>query len=119
MDSIFWSAPLFTIQGKPISVMNLLSFMLIVVISFIVAKGVKKGIEHVGVLKQIVGLSALYGIGRLSYYIIFLIGIYLALTILGVDLTGIAMIVGALGVGIGFGLQSIFNNFFAGIIILF
>ncbi|NNE41572.1 MAG: mechanosensitive ion channel [Marinicaulis sp.] len=44
--------------------------------------------------------------------------IWLALSAARVNLTGLAVLTGAIGVGIGFGLQSIFQNFIAGIIIL-
>ena len=46
------------------------------------------------------------------------VAIYFALTMIGIDLTAFAVFTGALGVGIGFGLQSIFSNFVAGIIII-
>jgi len=51
-------------------------------------------------------------------YISFAISLLFSLLIMGVSFTGIAIIGGALSVGIGFGLQSIANNFVSGIILL-
>jgi small-conductance mechanosensitive channel len=51
-------------------------------------------------------------------YIIAFIGFVVALSILGVRLQNLAIIAGALGVGIGFGLQNVVNNFVSGIIML-
>jgi small-conductance mechanosensitive channel len=57
--------------------------------------------------------------GRLLHYAIVLVGFLLALGILGVNFTNVTIIGGALGVGIGFGLQTIVNNFVSGLILLF
>src|SRR6185295_11023254 len=53
------------------------------------------------------------------HYALLLIGFLLALAVLGVDLTKITILAGAFGVGIGFGLQNVVNNFVSGAIILF
>ena len=55
---------------------------------------------------------------RLLHYALVSIGFVLALVVLGVDLTKMTLLVSALGVGIGFGLQTIVNNFVCGLILL-
>ena len=61
----------------------------------------------------------IYIIQRVLKYLVYGIGLMLALSALGVSFNNLMLVAGALGVGIGFGLQSIVNNFVCGIIILF
>jgi potassium-dependent mechanosensitive channel len=58
-------------------------------------------------------------ITRISTYILWIIGILMALRIIGISSTSLAVIFGALGIGIGFGLQHIVGNFISGIVLLF
>lgn len=58
-------------------------------------------------------------ISRLVHYGFIFIGFLLALLTLGVELRDLTIIAGALGVGVGFGLQGIINNFVSGLILLF
>ena len=53
------------------------------------------------------------------HYAILLVGFFIALATLGIDLSQITLLAGALSVGIGFGLQNVINNFVSGLILLF
>jgi potassium-dependent mechanosensitive channel len=55
----------------------------------------------------------------LSRYGVLLLGFFIALAAAGVDLSKVTLLVGALGVGVGFGLQNVVNNFVSGIILVF
>jgi potassium-dependent mechanosensitive channel len=60
-----------------------------------------------------------YTLSTLVHYLVLTIGVLLALATLGIDTTKFVVVAGALGVGIGFGLQNIVNNFVSGLILLF
>jgi potassium efflux system protein len=60
-----------------------------------------------------------YAISTMLHYVILLFGFFMALGALGIDLTKITILAGAFSVGVGFGLQNIFNNFVSGLILLF
>jgi small-conductance mechanosensitive channel len=60
-----------------------------------------------------------YVISSLLHYVLILLGFLLGVAALGVDLTKVSILVGALGVGIGFGLQGVVNNFVSGLVLLF
>jgi len=53
-----------------------------------------------------------------TQYAVVLIGLLVTLRAIGIDLTALTVFAGALGVGIGFGLQNIANNFISGILLL-
>jgi small-conductance mechanosensitive channel len=57
-------------------------------------------------------------IASLSYYALLLVGVFVAFSAAGVELSQLALVFGALGVGIGFGLQNIVNNFVSGLVLM-
>jgi small-conductance mechanosensitive channel len=87
------------------------AYLLSAFIRFVLQEDVypKKGIPR--------GLS--YATSRLLHYLILALGFMVGLGVLGVDLTRVTVLLGALGVGIGFGLQDVVNNFVCGMILLF
>lgn len=60
-----------------------------------------------------------HAIGTIFRYIFVFIGLIVVIQSTGIDLSALTVLAGALGVGIGFGLQNVTNNFISGIIILF
>lgn len=62
--------------------------------------------------------SLQFAITRLAGYAFIALGCYIALQLVGINLTSLAVIAGGVGIGLGFGLQNIVHNFVSGLIIL-
>jgi len=60
-----------------------------------------------------------YAVSKMLNYVILLIGFFVAVSALGYDMTKFTILAGAFGVGLGFGMQNIVNNFVSGLILLF
>lgn len=58
-------------------------------------------------------------VGSIFRYVVIAIGFMIILQTAGIDLSALTVLAGALGIGVGFGLQNITNNFVSGLIILF
>jgi small-conductance mechanosensitive channel len=58
-------------------------------------------------------------ISSLTYYAMVIFGLLVALAAAGFEMSQFAIVIGALGVGIGFGLQNVVNNFVSGLILMF
>jgi len=68
---------------------------------------------------EYVNISMRVALVKLSKFILLVLAFLLALNIVGIDLTALTVFGGALGVGLGFGLQRIASNFISGFIVLF
>ncbi len=87
--------------------------------SFLASWIVQKLLMDQVLAKRRVETGVQVSIARLVHYVLIFIGFVMALIALGFEFTKLTIILSALGVGIGFGLQSIVNNFVSGLILLF
>ena len=93
----------------------LFSIILLVFLSGILKKRISKSI----IKKYKINPGTVLSIATITRYTVLMLGVVIILNSAGVDLSAIGILAGALGVGIGFGLQNITNNFISGLIILF
>jgi len=101
-----------------VTVEALLLAILIVVGTFVVARLLRSWLSRLRRRSGAATNSTLYIAERISFYAIFLIGLIGALSALGLDFSSLTLFAGALGVGIGLGLQAVVRNFFSGVTLL-
>lgn len=97
---------------------QLLSALLVLILSLTLSKWATKGFAQLAKYRNRRNDPQIYLVTRFIHYVSLFLGIAIAVSILGVTWDNLALIAGALGVGIGFGLQNIVSNFISGIIIL-
>ena len=101
---------------------TLWSIIILVVLSFLliyITAKLKKWIVYKLLEHSKIDIGVRIAVGTIVRYVILVIGFVVLLQTVGIDLSALTILAGALGVGIGFGLQNITNNFVSGIIILF
>ena len=110
---------MFEINETPVTALGLLRVVVILTITLWLSRVIRGMIQRVGERRGGLNQSSLYTFGRLIHYLLLTIGIIVGLSSIGIDFTKFALFASALGVGIGFGLQTLISNFVAGLIILF
>ncbi len=109
--------PLFKLGENSITLKSLLVLGILFILVIVLEKVVRERVVMRVFEKTELPEALEYGIARILGYIFTVIGFYMAFQFVGIDLSSLAFIAGAVGVGIGFGLQNIINNFVSGIII--
>jgi len=106
--------------GEGISILAITKFLLIFIIGFSIATFYRKKITNgtIHYLKN-TSIATRTMLANLGYYFLVAITFVFGLKSVGIDLSSLTILVGALSVGIGFGLQNIVSNFISGIILIF
>lgn len=102
-----------------ISLADVLSFLLAVWAAFVVSRFVQFVLDEEVYPHAKLKRGIPYAISRTVHYSILVAGFFVAMGVIGVDMTKFTILAGAFTVGVGFGLQNIFNNFVSGLILLF
>lgn len=113
------SEPIFTLNGSPISMLKMILAVLIFLIGIFGGGFYKTSIKRMTQNSKSINLATRTILSNIGYYVIVITAFFVALNVMGIDLSSIALVAGALSVGIGFGLQNIVSNFVSGIILMF
>ncbi len=113
----FLERPLFSLAGTEF---NLWRIVVIVVVVILVIRFAQwsRTVAYRWVFSGIIDLGVRHSLSVFTQYAIVLIGFLIALQIAGLNLTTLTVFAGAVGVGIGFGMQAIANNFVSGLLLL-
>ncbi len=108
-----------SLGGLDLSLLGLLYVLLILLFTHAATRLWRRVLREKILVNSGLNIGVQVSITTISMYFFWLFGILWALNSIGVGATSLAVAFGALGIGLGFGLQNIFNNFISGLILLF
>ncbi|MDP1875469.1 mechanosensitive ion channel family protein [Phenylobacterium sp.] len=109
---------LFTIGRTPVTLGGVIAGALVIVVAFVVAWAAAMGLRRVRARARY-GSSALYIVEKLVTYGVVIIGLVAGLSTVGLDFSSLAIFAGAVGVGVGLGLQGVVKEFVSGLVLIF
>ncbi len=115
----FLNIPITQIGTTDLTIWSIVYFLILIFLLFYLTAKIRKWVVYRLLAKSKIDLGVRIAVGTILRYIALVIGLIVVLQTVGLDLSAVTVLAGALGVGIGFGLQNITNNFVSGIIILF
>ncbi len=110
---------LFNLGKSEISLGTIIYFVLSFIILTFLAKRFRNLLVNKILVKANMDRGARNSIGLIARVMLMFVGSIFIIQSAGIDMSSLSLLAGALGVGIGFGLQNITDNFISGIIILF
>ena len=113
------STPFTSAGSSRISVITILLAIPIVYLGSWVSKLTRRFLDATVVQQLTISDASRFTISSLVRYGVLVLAILVGLSIIGINLSSLAVVIGALGIGIGFGLQNVVANYVAGLVILF
>ena len=115
----FLDLPLFPIGGANYTLGTLLYLIVLIVLLVYVTGKIKHWVTDRLLARTQLEVGVRQAVGSIVRYGFIAVGFAVILQTAGIDLSALTVLAGALGIGVGFGLQTIANNFISGLIILF
>ncbi len=115
----YFTSTLFVFNEQAISLLSILKAIILIIIGLIVGNLYKRWITSISNKWPDMSQMSVRLASNIGYYLIVVISFIIAIGSLGIDMTSISLIAGALSIGIGFGLQTVVSNLIAGIILMF
>lgn len=108
-----------TPEAPAVTVLNVAVGVLVIYLAVLLSLVTRTSVGHHMEERRQVEPGVSEAVTTLVHYVLVTCGFFLALAVVGVRLDNVALMLGALGVGIGLGLQDLVKNFFAGLVLLF
>ncbi|TLM65586.1 MAG: mechanosensitive ion channel [Deltaproteobacteria bacterium] len=115
----FLNIPLLDLGRTPITLGILLHLVILVLLLFLGSGILRNWVVDRLLTRTHMEAGARQATGTILRYSVIAVGFIVILQTAGIDLTAVNVLAGAVGIGVGFGLQNIVNNFISGLIILF
>ena len=115
----FLEIPLLKLKDTEITLWTLLYLIIVVILLFYLTAKLKNWLTDHMLARFSVEVGIRAAIGSIVRYFLIVVGFIIILQTAGIDLTALNVLAGAVGLGLGFGLQNIVSNFISGIILLF
>ncbi len=113
-----FTKPLFQVGQTPVSLATMVEFIVVITTVVLLSRLIRRLLRTRVLARTKLDVGQQYAIARIASYVVLVIGLLISVETFGVKLSSLAVIAGALGVGIGFGLQNIVSNFVSGLVIL-
>ena len=115
----FLQHPVFTLGKEDVTLASLLYLVVSLILLFYLSAKLRNLLQNRILARYNIDIGVRQAISTIIRYVILVVGLAVIIQSAGIDLSFLAILAGALGVGIGFGLQNITNNFVSGLVILF